>query len=197
MVVVTAAQQLSVAGIQSDSCTRGNAHQGSCGSRRSPVRWSIQTWSWKRVHLLVGDRHDGVLQLLQDFRDGLVGQERRHRCEQQVDEDEEDGEEVLHAQFTESPRSGAFVFVIYEQRMKPVSKTCERRRRAAAEAGLPSCDVLSLGSSSSGLSMTSSKKFGMSLSPSSSSSSSMNCGVKEQRIRKKAQKREQLCLQAS
>lgn len=135
---MTAAQQLSVAGIQGDSCARGSARQGSRGGGRSPGRGSIQTWSGKGVHLLVGDGHDGVLQLLQDFGDGLVGQERRQRREQQVDEDEEDGEEVLHAQFAESPGSGALLSgVTCQHRRKPVSRTCgrrRRRRRAGAEA---------------------------------------------------------------
>ena len=57
---------------------------------------------WKRVHLLVGDRHHGVFEFPQKLRDGLVGQERRHRGQQQVDEDEDDGEEVLQAGFAES-----------------------------------------------------------------------------------------------
>lgn len=85
------------------------------GARTEPG-WvqSLETWTWEGVHLLVGNRHDGVFQLLQNFRDGLVGQERCHRGEQQVDEDEEHGEEVLHAQLAESPRLDAFLLVICE-----------------------------------------------------------------------------------
>ena len=61
----------------------------------------IQTRGRKRFHLFVGDGHDGVVEFVQEVRDGLVHQERRHRRQQQVDEDERHREDVLQAGFTE------------------------------------------------------------------------------------------------
>ena len=48
------------------------------------------TWGVVAIHLLVRHRHDRVLELLAEVRDGLVDQEDGHGHEQQVDEDEQD-----------------------------------------------------------------------------------------------------------
>lgn len=53
------------------------------------------TWGIIAVHLLVRHRHDRVFELLSEVSDGLVDQEDGHSHEQQVDEDEQDGEDVL------------------------------------------------------------------------------------------------------
>lgn len=47
-----------------------------------------RTWSIVAIHLLVGHRHDRMLELFPEVRDGLVDQEDGHGHEQQVDEDE-------------------------------------------------------------------------------------------------------------
>lgn len=72
----------------------------------------IQTWRWKRVDLFVGDRHNRVVEFLQKFWDGLVGQEPCHRSQHQVDDDEHHSEEILHTVFTDSPRCTASLEVI-------------------------------------------------------------------------------------
>lgn len=46
------------------------------------------TWSVVAIHLLVRHRHDRMLELFPEVRDGLVDQEDGHGHEQQVDEDE-------------------------------------------------------------------------------------------------------------
>ena len=61
----------------------------------------ILTRGWEGVHLLVGDGHDGVVEFLQEVRDGLVGEEEGNPGEQQVDEDEHNHEEVLQTALTE------------------------------------------------------------------------------------------------
>lgn len=62
---------------------------------------SIQTWGCERVHLLVGDGHDGVVEFFQQVGDGLVGQEAGHCRQHQVDDDEQHSEEVFHAGLTD------------------------------------------------------------------------------------------------
>lgn len=64
------------------------------------------TWSVVAVHLLVRHRHDGVLELFSEVRDGLVDQEDSHSHEQQVDEDEQDREDVLQAGLAEADAAG-------------------------------------------------------------------------------------------
>lgn len=71
-----------------------------------------QTWVRKRFHLLVGDRHDWVVEFDQKVGDGLIGEEGRHRRQQQVDEDEHDCENVLQAGFTEPHRQTALPDVV-------------------------------------------------------------------------------------
>lgn len=78
----------------------------------------LQTWGWKWVDLFVGDRHNRVVEFVQEVGDGLVGEEHRHRSQQQVDEDEHHREEALQAGFTESHRWTAVPDVIL----------CSRRR---------------------------------------------------------------------
>lgn len=72
-----------------------------------PWEFIIRTRGGKCVDLVVGDGHDGVVELLHEVRDGLVGQERRHRGEQQVDEDEHHREDILQAGFTKLHRRTA------------------------------------------------------------------------------------------
>lgn len=67
----------------------------------SPCECLIRTWRGKCVDLIVGDRHDGVTEFLHEVRDGLVCQERCHRGEQQVYEDEHHREDIFKTCFTE------------------------------------------------------------------------------------------------
>lgn len=60
------------------------------------------TWSIVAIHLLVGHRHDRMLELFPEVCDGLVDQEDSHRHEQQVDEDEQDREDILQAGLAEA-----------------------------------------------------------------------------------------------
>lgn len=78
----------------------------------SPCVLIIQTWGGELVDLFVGDGHHGVVELLHELGDGLVGQEDGHGRQHQVDEDEDDGEDVLQAGFVESHRWTAFSDVV-------------------------------------------------------------------------------------
>lgn len=69
------------------------------------------TWSIVAIHLLVRHRHDRVLELLPEVRDGLVDQEDSHRHEQQVDEDEQDREDILQAGLAEADAAGGRLVV--------------------------------------------------------------------------------------
>lgn len=64
------------------------------------------TWSVVAVHLLVRHRHDRVLELFSEVRNGLVDQKDSHSHEQQVDEDEQDREDVLQAGLAEADAAG-------------------------------------------------------------------------------------------
>lgn len=63
------------------------------------------TWGIVSRHLLVRDRHDRVLELLPEVGDGLVDQEDGYRHKQEIDEEEDDGEDVLEAGLAEMHRS--------------------------------------------------------------------------------------------
>lgn len=79
----------------------------------------IQTWGFKQVHLLVGDRHNRVLEFLQKVGDGLVGQEAGHGRQHQVNNDEQHTEEVLHAVLTDSHRwTAALDVILCEKKLK-------------------------------------------------------------------------------
>lgn len=119
MVVMSAAQQLGVARKQSDTCSK-NTHRNTVSCFTNNYHQAnypscvliTQTWGGKPVDLFVGDGHHGVVELLHEIRDGLVGQEDGHGRQQQVDEDEDDGEDVLQAGFVESHRWTAFSDVV-------------------------------------------------------------------------------------
>lgn len=81
-VIVLAAEQLGLAGVQGDP------------------------WGVVAIHLLVRHRHDRVLELLTKICDGLVDQEDGHSHEQQVDEDEQDREDVLQTGLAEADVAG-------------------------------------------------------------------------------------------
>lgn len=69
------------------------------------------TWSIVAIHLLVRHRHDGVLELFPEVRDGLVDQEDSHRHEQQIDKDEQDREDILQAGLAEADAAGGRLVV--------------------------------------------------------------------------------------
>lgn len=73
---------------------------------RMPVP-ACHTWSIIAIHLLVGHRHDRMLELFPEVRDGLVDQEDGHGHEQQVDEDEQHREDILQAGLAKADAAGS------------------------------------------------------------------------------------------
>lgn len=81
------------------------------------------TWSIVAIHLLVRHRHDRVLELFSEVRDGLVDQEDGHCHEQQVDENEEDREDILQAGLAEADAAGCRLIVHTCQQDTRVTRT--------------------------------------------------------------------------